>query len=142
MIWCVVCGAELPEGKRKYCSPKCSKKYWNKKRAMLRPKADVQANGYYKCHYCGKRYNHGNDKLFCSGYCKKMYSRQTFTFGGTAEHLDKTLERPYTKDTPMLVYKWRERGDSWELIADLLHRSIDNIRKAYDLYALQIGVSK
>ncbi len=69
---CVVCGEHLQGKQRKYCSPKCIYKYYNKKRAQ---------KGYYKkrykekwlkkglvCHVCGKLLPPFKQK-YCSYKC-------------------------------------------------------------------------
>ena len=134
---CVICGRGLPYRQIKYCSEECRQTAALQRKEGTDIQPIVADNGYYKCHECGRMYNHGNDLLFCSSFCRKAYNSDDHE-----EEVKPTaseLERPYTKDTPMIVYNWRKGGDSWRLIAQILRRSVDNVKRTYDIYAEQIG---
>ncbi len=51
------------------------------------------------------------------------------------------LNRPFTDDTPHLVRRWHdEQGNSFEEIAMILNRSVENVKEAYNKGATWKGV--
>ncbi len=59
---CVVCGAPLPKERQKYCSKKCSDKWWSKGAFPRSKSDDVKGYKVNKCQYCGLRADSSDNK--------------------------------------------------------------------------------
>jgi predicted transcriptional regulator len=125
--YCAECGKLLRPKNQKYCSDNCFRK----------AKAKAKNKRTVICKTCGKEFiqTGKKDRTYCSIKCYKednqKGSANTRPVIGYEE-----LNRPFTNDTPYLVNLWHKKhGNSFEEIAMILNRSIDNVKQAYNMYA-------
>lgn len=89
------------------------------------------------CKICGTEIQKKN-QLYCSKRCagiaarKKQHEHYLKRKGIEQTNRDAGKNRPYTRDTAMLIRLYRSRGESVEQIARVLDRSIENVMLALE----------
>lgn len=122
--YCAECGKLLRPKNQKYCSNDCFKA------------SKAKSKSISICKTCGKEFIRPGKKkrIYCSIECCGEDKRTT----GINTRPDRTneLNRPFTDNTPYIVWLWHKKhGNSFEQIAMILNRSLDNVKEAYNMYA-------
>lgn len=115
---CNYCGKEFKRttGNQKFCSITCRKYSYRISTASQKPKPII----HKICIECGKSFTASRSTAeYCSSACKN----EKYKVKGNKN-------RKFTELTPYLCQKWHREGMSIRLIAELLNRSIQNIKIA------------
>lgn len=127
---CAVCGKGFADKRGKlYCSQEC--KY---KARMVRERK-LQGIQIKTCKTCGEPFEarHGRQD-FCCKQCRNRYFYRLYrNEKPKKEKALPTQDRPYTKDTVMLVSKWYQEGMSIRELAELLDRPLSSIERALEM---------
>lgn len=149
MKTCPICGKEIKEKNKIYCSPWCRRqaayaRLKEKKRCWDcgKPIAD-QPTGSVRCAecqekhdliwrkvcpVCGKPYQaHRRDQLCCSVACRRKWDRLHPPVAKSKQH---QASRPFSDITVFLIHEYTAFGESLEEIAKVLGRPQEDIAKA------------
>ena len=122
---CKECGKEFirKSGNQKYCCKDCLVKHYRKSYIPKERKPFKK-----KCFECGKVFmTKANNAKYCSKKCKRKHVTESEkgTRGGK--------DRKFTPMTPYLCQKWHREGMPTRQIAEILNRSVENVKSALDV---------